>query len=262
MNEQKLIALANLGKEEELDIIGIAETNIKEKEGKWIQTKQQGYVSFWSSKEEDKLKGSGIGVLVNERWAKHIGRVIKYSAYLLKIEFFFKKIVIQVWVVYLPPADKKSNRETQRTMIREICRNKINTYTCVTGDFNALSNISYDTNNKNRKNQGLGKPLLEWLKSRDQVDTFRFMNPYKKEYTWQKEETASRIDYIWVGEELENLLDEAVIQDIDMLTGSDHKLIWAKLRTRDILGYGRLRKKARSSPTRRIFLYHKATIEN
>ena len=34
MNEQKLIALANLGKEEELDIIGIAETNIKEKEGK------------------------------------------------------------------------------------------------------------------------------------------------------------------------------------------------------------------------------------
>ena len=45
-NSQKLESLALLGKEESLDIIGIAETNINEEEGRWINLEQQGYRSF------------------------------------------------------------------------------------------------------------------------------------------------------------------------------------------------------------------------
>ena len=112
LNEQKLLTLANWGKDKELDIVGIAEMNINREEGKWIKTTQQGYISFWSPREEDKHKGSGVGVLVNKQWSKHIGKVDRYSPYALKIELFFKKTVIQVWVIYLPPADKKANRET------------------------------------------------------------------------------------------------------------------------------------------------------
>ena len=177
-------------------------------------------------------------MLVNKQWSKHIGKVDRYSPYALKIELFFKKTVIQVWVIYLPLADKKANRETQRTLIREICRNKINRYTCIIGDFNALSNTDLDTNNKNCKNQGLGKTLLEWLRNKDYIDTFRYLNPYKREYTWQKEESLSRIDYIWCGEEMSGIIDEVLVEDIAIYTGSDHKLIWAKINTSIILNYG------------------------
>src|SRR5260364_369720 len=262
LNQQKLLALADLGKEENLNIIGIAETNISEKEGKWINTNQQGYVSFWSSKERDKNKGSGVGMLVNKKWSKHIGRVVKYSPYLIRIEFFVKKVVFQVWVLYLPPADKKINKEVLRTLMKETYNQKINTYTYIVGDFNAVGSTIMDTNNSSRKNQGLGKTLIEWLRNRDYIDTFRYINPHKKEYTWQKENFASRIDYIWVGEGLQNLIIKVDISDINILIGSDHKLVWAEVETDTILHYGKLQRRKKSRPSRRVFLYHKATEEN
>ncbi|CAG8811849.1 30523_t:CDS:2, partial [Gigaspora margarita] len=67
----------------------------REKEGKWLDTKHLGYASFWSKCEEDKNKGAGVGILVREYWQKHIGKVIRFSSYLIKIEFFFRKVVLQ-----------------------------------------------------------------------------------------------------------------------------------------------------------------------
>ena len=43
LNEQKLLTLANWGKDKELDIVSIAEMNINGEEGKWIKTTQQEY---------------------------------------------------------------------------------------------------------------------------------------------------------------------------------------------------------------------------
>jgi hypothetical protein len=180
----------------------------------------------------------------------------------MKIEFFFRKAVIQVWIVYMPPTDKGVNREIQRTIMREICNNKINTYICIAGDFNTLNNVDLDTNNKKRKSQRPGKPLFEWLKNRDQIDTFQYLNPHKKEFTWYKDGLASRIDYIWVGEEIQALIIDAGIEDVNMITNSDHNLIWSKFKTSEILSYGNFRKKAGKRPIRKVFLYHKATESN
>ena len=60
LNEQKLLTLANWGKDK-------GEMNINKEESKWIKTTQQGYISFWLLKKEDKHKGSGVGVLVNKQ---------------------------------------------------------------------------------------------------------------------------------------------------------------------------------------------------
>ncbi|CAG8849510.1 32951_t:CDS:2, partial [Gigaspora margarita] len=114
--------------------------------------------------------------------------------------------------------DKKINKEVLRTLMRETYNQKINMYTYIVGDFNAVGSTIMDTNNSSRKNQGLGKTLIEWLRNRDFMDTFRYINPHKKEYTWQKENLAN-------------------ISDINMLIGSDHKLVWAEVETDAILHY-------------------------
>ncbi|CAG8771553.1 8999_t:CDS:2, partial [Gigaspora margarita] len=162
----------------------------------------------------------------------------------------------------LKQINKKVNKEAQRTIIKEICKNRNNTYTCIMGDFNTVGSTSMDTNNTERKNQGVGKTLIEWLKNRDFIDSFHFINPNKKEYTWQKDNSASRIDYIWLEEEFQDIIMKAEIKDISILTGSDHKLVWAEIETSAILNYSKLRKKERKGPTRKVFLYYKATEEN
>ncbi|CAG8612846.1 45_t:CDS:2 [Paraglomus occultum] len=59
----KVELLAEYGKSEGYNIIGIVETNIGEQEGKWINTKEYRYSSFWLETEKGKYKGSGIRLL-------------------------------------------------------------------------------------------------------------------------------------------------------------------------------------------------------
>ncbi|CAG8812348.1 34314_t:CDS:2 [Gigaspora margarita] len=48
LDEEKLISLADQYNKDKMGIIGITETNIGEKEEKWLNTKHFGYASFWS----------------------------------------------------------------------------------------------------------------------------------------------------------------------------------------------------------------------
>src|SRR5260363_119517 len=64
LDEEKLQMLADQCNRDKMDIIGITETNIGEKEEKWLNTRHLGYESFWSKREEDKNKGAGVGILI------------------------------------------------------------------------------------------------------------------------------------------------------------------------------------------------------
>ncbi|CAG8835398.1 36220_t:CDS:1, partial [Gigaspora margarita] len=47
LDKEKLQRLADQCNINKMDIIGITETNIGEKEGKWLNTRHLGYASFW-----------------------------------------------------------------------------------------------------------------------------------------------------------------------------------------------------------------------
>ena len=40
--------------------------NISEQQGKFLCNKRNNYVGFWTGANENKLKGSGVGLLVNK----------------------------------------------------------------------------------------------------------------------------------------------------------------------------------------------------
>ena len=55
----KVVIISEWALEENLDIIGIAETNISSKEGFFLDFNRDNFVGFWSNTEIERKKGSG-----------------------------------------------------------------------------------------------------------------------------------------------------------------------------------------------------------
>ena len=64
----KLENLFGWAEEKKITIMGITETNIAEKEGKFLLYSQDiQYKGYWTSAAIDKKKGSGVGILIDEK---------------------------------------------------------------------------------------------------------------------------------------------------------------------------------------------------
>src|ERR1043165_82436 len=93
----KLENLLGWAEEEEITILGITETNLTEREGKLLtHATGKKYVGFWTNAAEDKKKGSGIGIMIDEQWEKHIGAVKKISEYMIEIILYFKQLELVI----------------------------------------------------------------------------------------------------------------------------------------------------------------------
>ena len=72
------------------------------------------FVGFWTKACENKLKGSGVSLIISKAWEKHIGRVTRYSNYYIDILILFKKYKLLVISVYIPPNDKEEKKRIQQ----------------------------------------------------------------------------------------------------------------------------------------------------
>jgi exonuclease III len=68
-------------------------------------------------------------------------------------------------------------------------------------------------------------PIFNWMKKQNFSDSYRDMHPTSQEFTWSNGEAATRIDYIWISEELASGLQKAEIEDAEKITESDHKIV-------------------------------------
>ena len=75
----------------------------------------------------------------------------KFSLYLLKAEFFFRRVVFQVWIVYLPPKNEEVTKRVHKILIEEITKNKKNMYYTILGDFNTVLSERLDMSSKGRR---------------------------------------------------------------------------------------------------------------
>ena len=113
--------------------------------------KEYGFASFWTEPEKGKHKGSGIGLLVDQNWLKNMGVCKRFSPYLLKAEFFFRRVVFQVWIVYLPPKNEEVTRRVHKILIEEITKNKKNMYYTILEDFNIVLSERLDISSERRR---------------------------------------------------------------------------------------------------------------
>jgi exonuclease III len=230
-----------------------------------MKIQSQRYRSWWSSAEETKHKGSGVGILVDKNWANHLTEIQRPNAYSIRVSFRFRKAQIVVWVVYLPPNDNIKQMEVQRLVTKDIASKKGNTQFIVGGDFNRILDQNLDTTNSQSRGRKPHLPLIKWIKSLGFAEAFRVCNPYVRKYTWANSSVQTRIDQIWISSKVKEGLTESDIEEMSLVTGSDHNLVWGRINTASFISYdSRNRSKAniRNIPKRKIFLYKEASEEN
>ncbi|CAG8834166.1 8983_t:CDS:2, partial [Gigaspora margarita] len=77
MKGWKLESLLSWAEEESIAIIEITEMNMAEREKNFLAySTNKKYKGYWSSAAKEKKKSSGIGILIEEQWEKHIDHVI------------------------------------------------------------------------------------------------------------------------------------------------------------------------------------------
>src|SRR2546430_2422749 len=86
-----------------IDILVITETNLSSKTARFFNTKKFGYTGYWTG-ADDKIKGSGVGILVANHIAKYVYKCdsISVSHYIIKVTLYFKGCYLQVYGIYYP----------------------------------------------------------------------------------------------------------------------------------------------------------------
>jgi len=205
----KLENLLSWAEEEEIVILGITESNLTEREGNFLtnNTKRR-YIGYWTSAAEDKKKGSGVGILIEEQWEKHVGAVKRVSEYMIEITLYFKQMELVVIGIYMPPNNKILEKGIQQKIVEVITKRNRRTQVVIMGDFNHTADNILDRQHPQASNFKR-LPIFNWMKKQNFSDTYREMHPTSQRYTWSNEEAATRIDYIWVSEGLASGLQKA-----------------------------------------------------
>ncbi|PKC07395.1 hypothetical protein RhiirA5_399882 [Rhizophagus irregularis] len=216
------------------DIVGIVETNKDRKYGKFWNKQNPEYISFWTNKD-NKIKGSGVCIIINKKWEKHLGKINRISAYYIEARLLLKNCTLIIGVVYMPPSDTEMKNELTNHIKNEfINHSKKNRYYILIGDLNTYIDKSLDYSGPSK----LGKKpsnIITWLDNTFFVDTFRKLNPKQRSFTWSNKITSTRIDYIWADPKLETRIMKSHIYQSADITDSDHNITFAKISFTDII---------------------------
>jgi hypothetical protein len=181
---------------------------------------------------------------------------------MITASFFFKQMEILIIMIYMPLNNKEERRLIQRKVVEKYIKRSPRTQIIIMGDFNEVVDADLDRSHSRKQRLNKQDPLINWLKRQDFQDAFRMVNPKQQEFSWSRGEVSSRIDFIWLANELTSSLFESEMQDMDICTHSDHKAVTAKL----VLDYwvvpSSAAKVRRSGQKRTVFLYDKATKDD
>ena len=153
-----------------------------------------------------------------------MGVVKKINEYILKIILYFKQLELVILEVYIPPNNKAAGKLIQQKIVEVVFKKKNQTQIVILGDFNHTANNVLDR--QHPQSESFKRlPIFNWMKKQNFSDTYRDMHPTSQEYTWTNGEAATRINYIWISEDLASGLQKAEIEKAEGITKSDHKII-------------------------------------
>ncbi|CAG8589193.1 2918_t:CDS:1 [Diversispora eburnea] len=98
-------------------------------------------------------------------------------------------------------------------------------------DFNAVLSPSIDRNN-NSQLQISETEIFLFLTSRELIDCYRTLYPESSNFIWQRDNSSaeSYIDTIWMSEKWGEKIKSCYIDNLNLITESDHKLVELKIK--------------------------------
>ena len=249
-----------------IDCVVLTETNTNARNGKFVDTKTYGYTSFWSG-DNAKIKGSGVAILIADHLQRFISKVhTAVPNYVLHINLLFRGCNLHIIGIYYPPNDKDIQQKIQYYIKHTIhsLKQDILNRVVILGDFNSITNRFLDRTGSSRFYKK-PSPVLTTLQQYLYIDTYRFMHPNGKQFTWNSRQSslptpiATRIDHIWVSPNWFTDITYCNIEDMDIITGSDHNLATCVLHTGNIIRNHKLSNQKRRDPPRRLYDYKNTT---
>jgi exonuclease III len=247
------------------DVFRISKTNLSRREGQILNRtllKSLELTGFWSEKEE-KIKGSGVAIILKSQWEKHVSKVSYINPYAIQIKMEFKGCTIFVTQVYLPPSDKIASIDTQKEIISHIrdTKHKQEVVYIIMGDFNSIVDKELDRSGNTRFYK---KPILLFnlFNNYGFIDTYRAYHPTDQAFTWSNRTIHTRIDHIWISPNLSKELISARIHDAKLITQSDNNIIECLLYTKELIRNHRISQNKQYSNKHHIYHYNKMKEED
>src|SRR5208282_2138166 len=250
-NQTKWNSLLDWTNDNKYDIVGIAESNLTTRQCTFLLPHIDDYSVVWLGKDINKIKGSGVGIIIHNKWEKHMGKKLFIDHYLIHLTLFFKGCKFSIIQVYVSPNDARIQEQIHKHLLQHIesTDNDNNHHTIIMGDLNSINSRFLDiecNNNNTSASTSNRKPskLIRSLNSKNYTDSFRFLHPHTKKFTWHHDAysyhnnsncncttSASRIDYIWTSPCSKPYLVHADIIQANLITSSDHEITIHRLDT-------------------------------
>ena len=210
------------------DIVCLQETHCNlESVGKWKKEWKNinGGDSTWNCGSSD---SRGVGILLNKNFKFTFvethrddqGRLINFDVYNDTVKLSIKCIY--------SPNDGESRKRFFESLVFS---NNENCYNLVCGDFNCVLNKNSDRH-PIRTSDDIGTSQVKSvMNSHNLCDAWRILNPDTRRYTFQRNNSKSRIDYMLVNN---GLLSKMSNVNIVHFPFSDHDLLTSKIKLNEI----------------------------
>src|SRR5205814_9486639 len=83
-------------------------------------------------------KGSGVGIWIGNSWTQYLTEVKRPNFYCIKASLRFKKAILSVCVIYIPPNNKNKQKEVQHIITKDIVEKRKKEYFILGRDFNHI----------------------------------------------------------------------------------------------------------------------------
>src|ERR1044072_3998900 len=252
-----------------IDILGLAETNLTDRIAKQIYKKNQHYIAYFHNKTEHP-RGSGVGLIFSSKYARNIHKVQGYKGRSIHADSYFTgNTKVRIIQLYLHANFNDSNKEaikdihTQlRNIIEEAQRN--NFKLIVMGDFN-VDPLKYKQSYHTHGTYHWKYQVLYDLEIKNLVDTVELyqnitvQHPFSTYIPNRQHCSPSRIDLIWISRDLvlETLNSNNYEPD---LYNTDHNAFFVSFLTNGLLGNKQAAKLRQHKIRKRIFNYD--TMDN
>jgi hypothetical protein len=139
---------------------------------------------------------------------------------------FPQKRFVRIIGIYYPasqsPLCQQLYKKLQQTINEAI---RLDWHIIIAGDFNAVPNSQLDKQSTTRKHHSCNptNQCITLLQNNCLIDTYREINPYRRQFTWNRNTSASRLDQIWITTNPTwNIKDAYIDKDTRLSIFSDH----------------------------------------
>ncbi|CAB4375246.1 unnamed protein product [Rhizophagus irregularis] len=222
-------------KENKWDILGLCETKLKSEAAKFRFIGLDNHISYSACNENSSKEG--VTLLIKKSLAYHVTNIERIEGVAIKVDLVFKNKVKNFRCILIyRPIEKLENvvkvQEIQDKLTKWNDCDYDKWDLVVMGDLNEHYKVEEFLDKGLNSVKGKKCKIINWLLKNNFIDSEYIINSFNVDsnFTWKSGNNCSRIDYIWIRDSMDFLLEDFKAFEFEDFVESDHRLIEIKLK--------------------------------